>query len=69
MSASPALRAPGQDRAAAEPGGLYIPEDRQALSETDKINGVIRTILDAITAEWGVEVTLVELKDIMLPTA
>ncbi len=39
----------------------------QTLSETDKINGVIRTILDAITAEWGVEVTLVELKDIMLP--
>ena len=39
----------------------------QTLSETDKINAVIRTILDAITAEWGVEVTLVELKDIMLP--
>ena len=39
----------------------------QTLSETDKINADIRTILDAITAEWGVEVTLVELKDIMLP--
>ncbi len=39
----------------------------QTLSETDKINADIRQILDAITAEWGVEVTLVELKDIMLP--
>ena len=39
----------------------------QTLSETDKINADIRKILDATTAEWGVEVTLVELKDIMLP--
>ena len=39
----------------------------QTLSETDKINVDIRGILDATTVEWGVEVTLVELKDIMLP--
>ena len=39
----------------------------QTLSETDKINADIRQILDATTVEWGVEVTLVELKDIMLP--
>jgi len=39
----------------------------QTLSETDKINADIRKILDATTVEWGVEVTLVELKDIMLP--
>ena len=39
----------------------------QTLSETDKINLDIRKILDAITMDWGVEVTLVELKDIMLP--
>jgi regulator of protease activity HflC (stomatin/prohibitin superfamily) len=39
----------------------------QTLSETDTINADIRKILDAITVEWGVEVTLVELKDIMLP--
>jgi regulator of protease activity HflC (stomatin/prohibitin superfamily) len=31
------------------------------------INLDIRQILDATTAEWGVEVTLVELKDIQLP--
>src|SRR5664280_1062445 len=37
------------------------------LSETDKINLVIKGILDKATLEWGVEVTLVELKDIQLP--
>ena len=37
------------------------------LSETDKINRHIREILDVETEEWGVEVTLVELKDIQLP--
>src|SRR3954449_2701441 len=39
----------------------------EPLSETDKINTDIRTILDVVTVEWGVEVTLVELKDIQLP--
>jgi regulator of protease activity HflC (stomatin/prohibitin superfamily) len=39
----------------------------QTLSETDKINLDIREILDRTTADWGVEVTLVELKDIQLP--
>ncbi|MDA8437392.1 MAG: slipin family protein [Propionibacterium sp.] len=39
----------------------------QTLSETDQINLDIRGILDVTTAEWGVEVTLVELKDIQLP--
>src|ERR1700726_1003109 len=39
----------------------------QALSETDTINADIRKILDIATLEWGVEVTLVELKDIQLP--
>lgn len=37
------------------------------LSETDRINLDIREILDVTTAEWGIEVTLVELKDIQLP--
>jgi regulator of protease activity HflC (stomatin/prohibitin superfamily) len=41
----------------------------ETLSETDKINLDIRTILDVTTVEWGVEVTLVELKDIQLPEA
>jgi len=39
----------------------------EALSETDVINANIRSILDVATLEWGVEVTLVELKDIQLP--
>jgi regulator of protease activity HflC (stomatin/prohibitin superfamily) len=39
----------------------------QTLSETDSINLDIRKILDVSTVEWGVEVTLVELKDIQLP--
>ncbi len=37
------------------------------LSETDRINVNIREILDVATEEWGVVVTLVELKDIQLP--
>jgi len=39
----------------------------ETLSETDKINLDIRKILDVTTVAWGVEVTLVELKDIQLP--
>jgi regulator of protease activity HflC (stomatin/prohibitin superfamily) len=39
----------------------------QTLSETDRINVNIREILDVATEEWGVVVTLVELKDIQLP--
>jgi regulator of protease activity HflC (stomatin/prohibitin superfamily) len=37
------------------------------LSGTDVINANIRQILDVVTLEWGVEVTVVELKDIQLP--
>ena len=39
----------------------------ETLSETDRINVDIREILDVTTTDWGVEVTLVELKDIQLP--
>jgi regulator of protease activity HflC (stomatin/prohibitin superfamily) len=39
----------------------------EMLAETDRINVVIKEILDVQTAEWGVVVTLVELKDILLP--
>jgi regulator of protease activity HflC (stomatin/prohibitin superfamily) len=41
----------------------------ETLSETDRINTDIRQILDMTTLDWGVEVTLVELKDIQLPDA
>ena len=39
----------------------------QTLAETDTINLAIREILDHQTEDWGVVVTLVELKDIQLP--
>ena len=39
----------------------------EMLAETDAINVDIREILDVQTADWGVLVTLVELKDIQLP--
>jgi regulator of protease activity HflC (stomatin/prohibitin superfamily) len=39
----------------------------ETLAETDKINVTIREILDVATSDWGVLVTLVELKDIQLP--
>lgn len=39
----------------------------ETLSETDTINQNIREILDVQTEEWGIEVTVVELRDIQLP--
>jgi regulator of protease activity HflC (stomatin/prohibitin superfamily) len=39
----------------------------EALSETDAINQNIKQILDVQTEEWGIEVTVVELRDIQLP--
>lgn len=41
----------------------------ETLSETNKINQNIREILDVQTEEWGIQVTVVELKDIQLPDA
>jgi regulator of protease activity HflC (stomatin/prohibitin superfamily) len=39
----------------------------ETLAETDRVNASIRQILDSATEDWGVLVTLVELKDIQLP--
>ena len=39
----------------------------ETLSETDTINQNIREILDVQTEEWGIQVTVVELRDIQLP--
>lgn len=39
----------------------------ETLAETAALNVNIREILDVTTVDWGVEVTLVELKDILLP--
>lgn len=41
----------------------------ETLSDTAVLNASIREILDVTTTDWGVEVTLVELKDILLPDA
>jgi regulator of protease activity HflC (stomatin/prohibitin superfamily) len=39
----------------------------ETLSETEDINRNIREILDVQTEDWGIQVTVVELKDIQLP--
>lgn len=39
------------------------------LSQTVKINEAIKAILDKTTEKWGVYVSMVELKDIQLPTS
>ena len=39
----------------------------ETLSDTEEINKSIREILDVQTEDWGVQVTVVELKDIQLP--
>ena len=39
----------------------------EILAETDRINVDIKEILEAETSDWGVLVTIVELKDIQLP--
>ena len=39
----------------------------ETLSETDTINQNIREILDVQTEDWGIQVTVVELRDIQLP--
>jgi regulator of protease activity HflC (stomatin/prohibitin superfamily) len=39
----------------------------ELLAERERINDVVRTIIDEGTDEWGVEVTGVEIKDIDLP--
>ena len=39
----------------------------EVLAETDSINASIPGILDQVTRDWGVKITIVELKDIQLP--
>ena len=40
----------------------------ELLADRDRINDVVRTIIDQGTDQWGIEVTGVEVKDIGLPT-
>ena len=39
----------------------------EVLSDTEKINDAVKVILDKTTEQWGVLVSIVELKDIQLP--
>src|SRR4029450_8880062 len=40
----------------------------ELLSERDKINAILQEIIDQQTAPWGVKVTIVEVKDVEIPT-
>ena len=39
----------------------------EVLSDRDKINGILKTIIDKRTDPWGIEVSAVEVKDVDLP--
>jgi regulator of protease activity HflC (stomatin/prohibitin superfamily) len=40
----------------------------ELLSERDKINAILQEIIDTQTAPWGVKVTIVEVKDVEIPS-
>jgi regulator of protease activity HflC (stomatin/prohibitin superfamily) len=40
----------------------------ELLSERDKINAILQEIIDQQTAPWGVKVTIVEVKDVEIPS-
>jgi regulator of protease activity HflC (stomatin/prohibitin superfamily) len=40
----------------------------ELLAERDKINGILQDIIDTHTAPWGIKVSVVEVKDVELPT-
>jgi regulator of protease activity HflC (stomatin/prohibitin superfamily) len=39
----------------------------EVLKERDRINGTLRSIVDAATAPWGITIEIVEIKDIEIP--
>jgi regulator of protease activity HflC (stomatin/prohibitin superfamily) len=38
------------------------------LSERDKINSILQEIIDEATSPWGIKVSIVEVKDVEIPT-
>src|SRR6478735_4173128 len=40
----------------------------ELLSERDKINAILQGIIDEATAPWGIKVSIVEVKDVEIPT-
>ncbi len=40
----------------------------ELLSEREKINAILQEIIDAATGPWGIKVTIVEVKDVEIPT-
>src|SRR5215471_16717575 len=40
----------------------------ELLSERDKINQILQAIIDEATAPWGIKVSVVEVKDVEIPT-
>ena len=40
----------------------------ELLSEREKINGILQGIIDESTAPWGIKVSIVEVKDVEIPT-
>ena len=39
----------------------------QVLKERDQINSTLRTIVDSVTEPWGIQVEMVEMKDVEIP--
>jgi len=40
----------------------------ELLSERDKINAILQEIIDESTSPWGIKVSIVEVKDVEIPT-
>src|SRR3954447_17452437 len=40
----------------------------ELLSERDKINAILQTIIDQATGPWGIKVSIVEVKDVEIPS-
>ena len=40
----------------------------ELLSERDKINGILQQIIDDATSPWGIKVSIVEVKDVEIPS-